>query len=100
MRSFRRCLVLCEHAETRNQTHGNGEGDSLFSSSSLIHSKESYSLPGIMSWLCDESILSSGLYVQLLQQRHGSSTDVVVRGGNLQLFFLHQTRNNGRCLAQ
>jgi hypothetical protein len=30
MRSFRGCLVLCEHAETRNQTHGNGEGHSLF----------------------------------------------------------------------
>jgi hypothetical protein len=30
MRSFRGCLVLCERAETRNQTHGNGEGDSLF----------------------------------------------------------------------
>jgi hypothetical protein len=30
MRSFSGCLVLCEHAEIRNQTHGNGEGDSLF----------------------------------------------------------------------
>jgi hypothetical protein len=29
MRSFRGCLVLCEHAETRTQTHGNGDGDSL-----------------------------------------------------------------------
>lgn len=30
--------------------------------------KETQSLPGTMSWLCDELILSTELYVRLLQQ--------------------------------
>lgn len=67
MHSLRGCLILREHVQTQNQTHGNGEGDLLFSFIILVHSEESYPMPRIISRRCDELILRE-LYVQLLQQ--------------------------------
>jgi hypothetical protein len=37
--------------------------------------------------------------LSLHQQRHDTSADVVIRGGNLQFVLFHQPGNNRRCLA-